>query len=204
MTFQGQNSQAVGRAYNSSNDGYEMMATRIEEGSLLSPETFAFELDAELRRAVRSRSDVTLVVLEARRETDASGTADETAMLEIAEIIGDAVRDTDLVGFADRAALGVVFVEANFHRSAHVLDRLMLLIGQRAFVPAVRIEVGVASYPEHGVDAGSLKREAKSRPFLRETFGTNPPVSRPPQRHVQFHRKADRRADSNRSGSLAS
>jgi hypothetical protein len=184
-----------------------MMATRIEEDGprLLSPETFAFELDAELRRAVRSRSDVTLVVLEAGRETDPPGTtADETAMLEIAEIIGDAVRDTDLVGFADRAALGLVLVDANFHRSAHVLDRLMLRIGQRAFAPAVRIEVGVASYPEHGVDAGSLKQEAKSRPFLRETFGTNTPVSRPPQRHVQFHRKADRRADSNRGGSMAS
>jgi len=49
------------------------MATRIEEDGprLLSQETFAFELDAELRRAVRSRSDVTLVVLEAGRDTDA-------------------------------------------------------------------------------------------------------------------------------------
>jgi PleD family two-component response regulator len=172
---------------------------------VLSPEMFAFELDAELRRAVRSRSDVTLVVLEAGQDTDASGTpADETALFEIAEIIGDGVRGTDLVGFADRGALGVVLVDANFHRSAYVLDRLMLLIGQRAFTPAVRIEVGVASYPEHGVDAGSLKREAKSRPFLRETFGTNIPVSRPPQRHVKFHRKADRRADSNLNGALAS
>ena len=183
------------------------MATRIEEDGprLLSTETFAFELDAELRRAVRSRSDVTLVVLEAGRETDASGTtADQTAILEIAEIIGDVVRDTDLVGFADRAALGLVLVDATFDRSVQVLDRVMLRIGQRAFAPAVRIAVGVASYPEHGVDAGSLKREAKSRPFLRETFGTNAAVSRPPERDVEFHRKAEGRADSNRGGSPAS
>jgi GGDEF domain-containing protein len=184
-----------------------MTTTRIEEDGprLLSPEAFAFELDAELRRAVRSRSEVTLVVLEAGRDTDASGaTADETAMLEVAEIIADAVRDTDLVGFADGAAIGLVLVDANFHRSAHVLDRLMSRIGQRAFAPALRIAVGVASYPEHGVDAGSLKREAKSRPFLRETFGTDNPVSRPPQPHVQFHRKADRRAESNHGGSPVS
>jgi PleD family two-component response regulator len=184
-----------------------MMATRAEEDGprLLSQETFAFELDAELRRAVRSRSDVTLVVLEAGRETDASGTmADETAMLEIAEIIGDAVRDTDLVGFADRFSLGLVLVDANYHRSAQVLERVMVRIGQRAFAPALRLAVGVASYPEHGVDAGSLKKEAKSRPFLRETFGTDAAVSRPPRRRVQFHRKADRRADPNRSGTLAS
>jgi PleD family two-component response regulator len=124
-------------------------------------------------------------------------TADETAILEIAEIIGDAVRDTDLVGFADRAALGVLLVDADFHRAAQVLDRLMVRIGQKAFSPAVRIAVGLASYPEHGVDAGSLTQEAKSRPFLRETFGTNTAVSGP-------HRKADRRANPNRGGSLAS
>ena len=182
------------------------MANRLDDDGprLLSQETFAFELEAELRRAVRSRSDVTLVVLEAGRETGASETTvDETAMLEIAEIIGEAVRETDLVGFADRAALGLVLVDASYHRSAQVLDRLMSRIGQRAFAPALRIAVGVASYPEHGVDAGSLKQEAKSRPFLRETFGTNTAASRQPQRHVQFYRKADRRDDSNRGGSPA-
>jgi GGDEF domain-containing protein len=181
-----------------------MMANRLDDDGprLLSQETFAFELEAELRRAVRSRSDVTLVVLEAGRETDASGTtADEVAMLEIAEIIDDTVRDTDLVGFADRAALGLVLVDANVDRSAQILDRLMLRIGQRAFSPAIHIAIGVASYPEHGVDAASLKQRAKSQPFLRETFGTNTPVV--PQRHVQFLRKEDRRADSNRGGSLA-
>ena len=180
------------------------MANRLDDDGprLLSQETFAFELEAELRRAVRSRSNVTLVVLEAGRETDASGTtADEVAMLEIAEIIDDTVRDTDLVGFADRAALGLVLVDTNVDRSAQILDRLMIRIGQRAFSPAIHIAVGVASYPEHGVDAGSLKERAKSRPFLRETFGTNTPVF--PQRHVQFLRKEDRRADSNRGGSPA-
>jgi GGDEF domain-containing protein len=184
-----------------------MMATRIDDDGprLLSPDTFAFELDAELRRAVRSRSHVTLVVLEAGRDTDASETTtDETAMLQIAEIIGDAVRDTDLVGFADPSALGVVLVDANYHRSAQVLDRLMARIAQRAFASAVRLAVGVASYPEHGVDAGSLKAEAKARPLLRETFGTGTAVSRPPERDVQFHRKADRRADASQRGFLAS
>ena len=181
------------------------MSNRLEDDGprLLSRETFAFELESELRRAGRSRSDVTLVVLETGRETGASGTtADEVAMLEIAEIVDDTLRDTDLVGFADRAALGLVLVDADAHRSVQVLDRLMLRIGQRAFSPAVYIAVGVASYPEHGVDAASLRQNAKSRPFLREMFGTNTPVSS--QRHVQFLRKEDRRADSNRGGSAAS
>ena len=42
------------------------------------------------------------------------------------------------------------------------------------------------------VDAGSLKQEAKSRPFLRETFGTNPLVSQK-EHYARVHRKEDRR-----------
>ncbi len=40
-----------------------------EEGSkLLTPGAFAFVLDSELKRAVRSQNYLTLVVVEARRE----------------------------------------------------------------------------------------------------------------------------------------
>jgi PleD family two-component response regulator len=143
---------------------------RVEEDGprLLSQETFAFELDAELRRAVRSRADVTLVVMEAGRESDASGaTVDDTVVREIAGIIGDSVRDTDLVGYADRSALGLVLVDADFDRSAQVLDRLLIRIGQSSFVGALRLAVGFACYPHHGVDARSLTNEAMTHPFLR-------------------------------------
>jgi hypothetical protein len=61
-----------------------------EEGSrLLTPHAFEFVLDSELKRAVRSQSFLTLVVLETRREWDGiTVTADHGTVEEMAEMSG--------------------------------------------------------------------------------------------------------------------
>jgi len=66
-----------------------------EEGSrLLTPHAFEFVLDSELKRAVRSQSFLTLVVLETRREWDGiTVTADTGTLEEVADIVGHEVRD---------------------------------------------------------------------------------------------------------------
>lgn len=146
------------------------MTTRLNEDGprVLSSDAFAFELDAELRRAVRARSYLTLVVVETGRDAGASGAAvDEAVKREIAETIGHAVRDTDLMGYLEREALGLVLLDADLERSTQVIDRVMSRLDTAKLHGAVSIAVGAACYPVHGGDAGSLEREAMSRVVYR-------------------------------------
>jgi PleD family two-component response regulator len=132
---------------------------------VLQPDSFAFELDAELRRAVRTRNYLTLVVVEAGRDTEGPPAAvDDTVIQTIVETFADGVRDTDLMGYLEHAALGLVLLDADFERSTHVIDRVMSRLDTSKLDSNVRIAVGAACYPSDGVDAGSLAREAKTRP----------------------------------------
>src|SRR2546425_9885192 len=94
-----------------------------EEGSrLLTPHAFEFVLDTELKRAVRSQSFLTLVVLEAAREWDGmTVTADDGTVHEVAQIVGREVRDTDLLGHTDRGTAALVLLDADFEHSTRVI-----------------------------------------------------------------------------------
>jgi diguanylate cyclase with GGDEF domain len=139
-----------------------------EEGSrLLTPGAFAFVLDSELKRAVRSQSFLTLVTVEASREWEGMMvTADDGTLQEVAQIIGREVRDTDVLGHTDKGTLALVLLDTDFDHSARVIDRVVSRIENYEFQNALRIAVGAACYPTHAVDAESLKRQALSRPLV--------------------------------------
>jgi hypothetical protein len=137
----------------------------VDGPRVLPAEAFAFELDVELRRAVRTRNHLTLVVVQARRETGGAPAAvDETTMQAIVEAFAHAIRDTDLMGYLEHAGLGLVLLDADFERSTQVINRVVFRLDNSKLDTAVHIEIGAACYPSDGVDAGSLEREALSRP----------------------------------------
>ncbi len=140
----------------------------FEEGSrLLTPNAFEFVLDGELKRAVRSQNFLTLVVLEAKREWEGlMVTADDGIVEEVAQIVGREIRDTDLLGRTEKGTLSVVLLDADFDSTTRVIDRLVQRIDSYDFPTPLRISVGAACYPTHAVDAGSLKRQAVSRPMV--------------------------------------
>jgi GGDEF domain-containing protein len=140
----------------------------FEEGSrLLTPSAFEFVLDGELKRAVRSQNFLTLVVLEAKREWEGlMVTADDGIVDEVAGIVGREIRDTDLIGRTEKGTLSVVLLDADFDSTTRVIDRLVQRIDSYDFPTPLRISVGAACYPTHAVDAGSLKRQAVSRPVV--------------------------------------
>jgi GGDEF domain-containing protein len=140
----------------------------FEEGSrLLTPNAFEFVLDGELKRAVRSQNFLTLVVLEAKREWEGlMVTADDGTVEEVAQIVGREIRDTDLIGHTEKGTLSLVLLDADFDSTARVIDRLVQRIDSYDFPTPLRISVGAACYPTHAVDAGSLKRQAVSRPVV--------------------------------------
>ncbi len=147
-----------------------------EEGStLLTPGAFAFVLDSELKRAVRSQNYLTLVVVEARREWEGmTVTADDGTLQEVAQIIGTEIRDTDLLAHTDEGTLTLVLLDSDFDDSTKVVDRVVSRMDSHEFPTALRIAVGAACYPTHAADAGSLKRHARSHPLV--SWRVKPPV----------------------------
>jgi hypothetical protein len=147
-----------------------------EEGSkLLTPGAFQFVLDTELKRAARTQSFVTLVMVEAAREWDGVlVTADEGTVHEVAEIIGREVRETDPIGHTDQGAVALALLDADFEHSVRVIDRVVSHIEHYEFPTALRIEVGAACYPTHASDAGALQREAMTRPVVNWRGGVRP------------------------------
>jgi hypothetical protein len=151
-----------------------------EEGSkLLTPGAFEFVLDIEIKRALRSQTFLTLVTVETTREWEGMMvTADEGTVQEMAQIIGSQVRDTDLIGHTDRGTLALVLLDSDFDHSTRVIDRLVSGIEDYEFPSALRVAVGAACYPTDAVDAGSLKRQALSRPLVNWRGGTPSPTVR--------------------------
>jgi GGDEF domain-containing protein len=147
-----------------------------EEGSkLLTPGAFEFVLDSELKRAVRSQSFLTLVIVEASREwDDITVTADDGTVREVAQIISREVRDTDMIGRAERGRLALMLLDSDFENSSRVIDRMVARIDSYEFATALRIAVGAACYPTHAVDAAALKRQAISRPLVHWRGGPRP------------------------------
>ncbi len=148
---------------------------------VLTPGAFDFVLATELKRACRSQSFLTLVALEAQRTWDGLAVAaDEGIVSEIADILGHEVRDTDIVASTGPGGLWLVLLDADSDGSRAVIERVMARIDSYRFPTPVSIAVGAASCPTHGVDADSLKREARSRPMVsaRRTFHPASPMER--------------------------
>jgi hypothetical protein len=145
-----------------------------DNSKVLTPGAFAFVLDSELKRAVRSQNFLTLVTLEASREWEGmTVTADEGTLQEVADIVGREVRDTDVLGHTDRGTLAIVLLDSDFDSSTRVIDRVVSRIENYEFANAVRIAVGAACYPTHAVDAESLTKQALSRPVVRWRGGVH-------------------------------
>ena len=145
-----------------------------EDSRVLTPSAFEFVFDGEVRRAVRSQSFLTLVVLETRRDAGSlEMTADDGTVEEVATVIGRAVRDTDPIGKTDNGTLCLVLLDADFDNSTHVIDRLASLIDHYDFPTPVRITVGAACYPIHAADVDSLKQQAMLRPVTNWRGGSS-------------------------------
>jgi len=150
-----------------------------DDSSLLTSGAFAFVLDSELKRAVRSQNYLTLVTVEASRESEGNAvTADARTLLEVAQLIAGQVRDSDLLGHTGGGTLSLVLLDADLEHSERVINRLRSRIESHEFPAPLRIAVGAASYPTHAVDADSLTREALSRPVVKWRGGVHPPPDR--------------------------
>jgi hypothetical protein len=152
-----------------------------EDSNLLTPAAFAFVLDGQLRRAVRSQNYLTLVTLEASREWQGMTVpVDQGTVQDVAQIIGREIRETDLIGHTEDGVLALVLLDADVEHTAKVIDRVVARMEHHEFPAALRIAVGAACYPTDAVDAASLTRQAMSHPVASwrgKSSGGNAPCS---------------------------
>jgi hypothetical protein len=121
--------------------------------ALLTPATFDFVLNNELKRALRSQNFVTLVLIEPRSRESAEGLG------QIAGLIHPELRETDLLAF-DNTTVSMVLLDADLQNSQRVIDRLIARLEHYQFSTPLDIQIGAACCPTHGADADTLKRVA--------------------------------------------
>jgi hypothetical protein len=130
---------------------------------VLTPEAFDFVLNNELKRAVRSQTFLTLLVVEpTSRQPEQTPQTD--VVREVARLVSREVRETDLLSQTATGQLSVVLLDADLHNSMQVVDRLVSRFEHYEFPIPIAIEVGAACCPTHGADAETLRRAAEARP----------------------------------------
>jgi diguanylate cyclase (GGDEF)-like protein len=151
-------------------------AAFYEDGTrLLTPEAFEFMLAAELKRAIRAQTFLTLVTIEVRRVWDGlTVVADDATVTEVGGLVAREVRATDPIARAGRGLLGLMLLDADAAGGASVIGRVMTRVDGYRFPAPVAISIGAACCPTHAVDAESLKREAFSRPMVSARRGVHP------------------------------
>lgn len=135
---------------------------------VLAPEVFEFVLAHELKRAVRSQTYLTLLLVEpsfADAPADANGEREQLTR-RIADLIGREVRETDLLAQTRSGQLSLVLLDADFGSSLRVVERFVARLTNYRFPRPVDLTVGAACCPTHGADAESLRRGAESRTIV--------------------------------------
>jgi GGDEF domain-containing protein len=134
-----------------------------EDFRVLTPEAFDFVLSNELKRAVRTQTFLTLLVVEPTSHQ--AGQPPHTDVVrEVARLVSREVRETDLLSQRTAGQLSVVLLDADLQSSMHVIDRLVSRFEHYEVHTPIAIEVGAACCPTHGADAETLRRVAGTRP----------------------------------------
>lgn len=144
-----------------------------EDFRVLTPEAFEFVLNNELKRAVRSQTFLTLLVVEPTVAPATPPVDYGRAVQQVARLVSREVRETDLLSQTGERCLSVVLLDADLHNSLRVVDRLMARFEHYEFPTPLTIEVGAACCPTHGADADSLRRAAEARPVHRRDHRGN-------------------------------
>jgi hypothetical protein len=155
---------------------------------VLTPEAFDVVLTNELKRAVRSQTYLTLLLVEPTvRETPGVSPGEESPLdqaedvRQIARLVSREVRETDLLSHTEQSQLSVVLLDADLQNSLRVVDRFMARLEHYQFTRPLAIGVGAASCPTHGADAETLRRSARARTVhhQRDVESTPRPDPRP-------------------------
>ena len=140
-----------------------------EDSRVLTPETFAFVLSNELKRAVRSQNFLTLVlVAPTLRGVPGNGHGEcDGALREVARLVSREVRETDLLSHAGQGRLSVVLLDSDMENSVQVIERLMSRLENYQFERPLSFEICASCCPTHGADAESLKLAAEGHPMRK-------------------------------------
>ena len=132
-----------------------------EDLRVLTPEAFDFVLNNELKRAVRSQSFLTLLVVEPVTEPPGRSVT-PNLVREVARVVSREIRETDLLAETPEGQLSVVLLDADLQSSSGVVDRLAARLDDYAFSTRVGFELAAACCPTDGADLQTLRRAAEA------------------------------------------
>jgi diguanylate cyclase (GGDEF)-like protein len=162
---------------------FESESIRDGLTNLFNRRFMEISLDRELRLAARSKSDLSLLMLDIdhfKRFNDTFGhEAGDQILQEVAEILRDAVRTEDIVcrygGEEFLVILPGMGTDDSFHRAEDIRERVsaMRLNFNAEAVQRVTISIGVSTYPQVGQTTEELLRAADGALYDAKESGRN-------------------------------
>jgi diguanylate cyclase (GGDEF)-like protein len=153
-------------------DELERLASTDGLTSLTNHRTFQEKLAEELRRSERSKSPLTILMIDVdhfKTYNDMHGhPAGDKVLVQVARIFEESLRNTDVVARYGGEEFAVLLIDTPLSFGAKVADKLRNSIRQAKFMGAehsqpnqrITISMGMAGWPVHGTTPASLVEAA--------------------------------------------
>ena len=144
--------------------------------------TLAKELEKEVGRAIRYNRPLSLLMIDIdrfKRVNDEFGhQAGDKVLIELAKVFELAIRRADTAGRYGGEEFLVILPELDHEQALLLAERIRLAVEMRAVrvegkMINVTISIGVASFPEHGVEAENLVHASDDAMYKAKENGRN-------------------------------
>lgn len=144
---------------------------------LYSHRHFQLECDQMLRRAKRTQSQVTMMILDLdhfKQLNDSFGhEAGNICLKRISEILRNKFRLTDIIARFGGDEFEILLPDANTEKSVAIAQLLIEQIRNENFPLQISCTIGIANYPSHAIDSQSLFLAADQALYVGKKKGRN-------------------------------
>ena len=152
--------------------------------SLWNRRQFDLRLIAEQQRAVRFGEPFSVILIDLDQMKEVNDTrghqAGDAVLVEIASRLAGGVRDVDLVARFGGDEFALVLPNTGVAGALRLADKVRAAVADQPFETGgtangvnLTVSVGVASYPEHGENGGTLVKAADDALYRAKTAGGN-------------------------------
>ena len=153
------------------------LATVDELTGLANRRTFNDDLERELKRSARTYEPVTLMMLDIdffKRVNDTYGHQfGDRILAEVARLLVRDLRATDRAARYGGEEFAVILPACDRVEALEIAERLRSNIGTRLADAGITVSIGLASHPDHALDAEGLIHRADQALYVSKGTGRN-------------------------------